>query len=427
MGDFVMHTHTNRLVFFGLAIAAVGISHAIVRRDGIPDADYITKGNLYPQVFRMQYTGYDVSAVLIGPNTLLTAGHNYPGLTTAVQVNSGATTNTTTNWIRHPLFKGGDEYTPQYDFALARLSTNVQGITPSVLMGFPQVGGMLGTWVGYGSTGSPSTGSATNSAKARRAGTNIIDIASPWTENLVCDFDSGLAEDNTLPKPKSPFGSSVPTTLECAVGSGDSGGGLFVDNNGTFLAGIITFNTRLDENNALLHTYGTISAAASVPAQYYWIRAVAEPGGSVGGRLDLDMLSNKAPLQTLTVTLRAPGTTTVVDTKTATRQGSGYFSCRFTQRGTYDVCIKGSTWLRKKVGTVTLNDTWGTYVSGVLKNGDCNGDNVVNTDDYTIISGSYDKSSGDSGFDPRADLNQDGIVGTDDYLAVSSSFDTYGD
>jgi hypothetical protein len=422
-----MNAPINRLALVALALAVGASCFAIVRKDGIADSEYVTKGNNYPQVFRMQYTGYDVSAVLIGPNTLLTAGHNYPGLTTSVQVNSGTITNTTSNWIRHPEFKSGDEYTPQFDFCLARLSTAVQGITPVQLMGFPSVGGMQATWVGYGSTGSPATGSAANTTKARRAGTNTLDTATAWPDVLVSDFDSGTTADNTLPKPTSPFGSPTPTSMECAVGSGDSGGGVFVENNGTYLAGIIIFNTRLDQNNAWLYKYGTISAASMVPKQYYWIRAIAEPAGSVGGRLDMTFLAAKAPAQVVTVTLRQPGTGTVVETKSVTRQSSGYFAYTSSLRGTYDVYVKGTTWLRKKLGTVTLNNIWGTYIAGELKNGDCNGDNVVNTDDYTIVSAAWDKGSSDSGFDPRADLNQDGIVGTDDYLAISAAFDSQGD
>lgn len=93
----------------------------------------------------------------------------------------------------------------------------------------------------------------------------------------------------------------------------------------------------------------------------------------------------------------------------------------------YDIVIKVSHWLARRVKSIYMESGLNGEVSASLLNGDCNGDNYVGTDDYLVISDSFDKNLGETGFDPRADLNNDGTVNTDDYLILNETFDTYGD
>lgn len=115
---------------------------------------------------------------------------------------------------------------------------------------------------------------------------------------------------------------------------------------------------------------------------------------------------------------------------------SGDFSITTNTRGTYDIRVKGSHWLAKKVGSITV---WHSGVSGLsfsLKNGDIDGDNVVTLLDYDIFSTYFDKNSADTdwmtpgpnGFAPfQADIDGDGAVTLLDYDIYSKSFDETGD
>lgn len=98
--------------------------------------------------------------------------------------------------------------------------------------------------------------------------------------------------------------------------------------------------------------------------------------------------------------------------------------------GNYLVKFDYSHWLTKGV----IVDTTAGPVTDVvvdLTNGDCDGNNIINTDDYLILSEHfdtvYDPFDLNNGFDPRADLNEDDIINTDDYLILSTNFDISGD
>lgn len=60
-------------------------------------------------------------------------------------------------------------------------------------------------------------------------------------------------------------------------------------------------------------------------------------------------------------------------------------------------------------------------------NGDVDGNNLINTDDYLAYSLAFDTVLGDPGFLPGADLNGDLMVTTDDYLIFSANFDIAGE
>lgn len=55
--------------------------------------------------------------------------------------------------------------------------------------------------------------------------------------------------------------------------------------------------------------------------------------------------------------------------------------------------------------------------------GDCNGDGVVDVEDYMYVFRNYGKIASDSGFELEADLTGDGNVDIEDYMAV---FRNYG-
>lgn len=106
-------------------------------------------------------------------------------------------------------------------------------------------------------------------------------------------------------------------------------------------------------------------------------------------------------------------------------------SCNFTfptvvANGAYSARIKGSTWLAKSV-PITVTNAGATIASTTLINGDVNGNNLINTDDYLDLSGAFDTTFGDAGYLEGADLDCNGIINTDDYLILSANFDQVGD
>ena len=95
--------------------------------------------------------------------------------------------------------------------------------------------------------------------------------------------------------------------------------------------------------------------------------------------------------------------------------------------GTYDVVAKGSHWLRGRVANVAVTSTGASGVNFSLINGDVDEDNEVGIGDYAIISGTYNKCLGDSGYDSAADLNGDDCVDIADYAILSSNYGLDGD
>lgn len=110
----------------------------------------------------------------------------------------------------------------------------------------------------------------------------------------------------------------------------------------------------------------------------------------------------------------------------AVLDAAGNFSATITSKGSVRVGIKASHWLRKNSATFTSVGS-PANVSVSLLNGDCDGNNLIGTDDYLIINGAFDTSQGDGGFNAAADLTGDGYVGTDDYLVMNDNFDASGD
>lgn len=229
------------------------------------------------------------SGTLIAPNWVLTVGH-----VTAVssfQVRGTGTQYGVAEIIRHPTFlANGSDLGFGFDVALVRLNTAVVGVTPaSIYRGAADIG-QLATITGFGLGGVGSNGVA-NLPAIQRAGTNVIDglfnfgngsAGQVGAQNsaFLTDFDgpSQFGVGNTT-------GNSTVTSHEYQLASGDSGGGLFIFENGEWkLAGI---NSGIASQAALLGSgntnslgYGAISVFTRVTSfQGYidGITAVPEP------------------------------------------------------------------------------------------------------------------------------------------------------
>jgi hypothetical protein len=63
---------------------------------------------------------------------------------------------------------------------------------------------------------------------------------------------------------------------------------------------------------------------------------------------------------------------------------------------------------------------------GLLRAGDCNNDNVVNTVDFNILKATLGKALGDPGYDARADFTNDNVVNITDYNLLKINFGLSG-
>lgn len=126
--------------------------------------------------------------------------------------------------------------------------------------------------------------------------------------------------------------------------------------------------------------------------------------------------------------IRAVGSTTPILTKTITlSNAAGSYSTQVDiAPGTYDVAFKPSHWLRSIAHSTTFASAAVSASVSVI-NGDVDGNNLINTDDYLAYSLAFDTVVGDPGFLPGADLNGDGLITTDDYLIFSANFDIAGE
>lgn len=95
-------------------------------------------------------------------------------------------------------------------------------------------------------------------------------------------------------------------------------------------------------------------------------------------------------------------------------------------RGTVEVYIKPSHWLRRKV-VVFLTDSGLEIGQFAFINGDCDEDNEVGIGDYSMLSAAYGTNSGDAGFVTNADLNGDDAVDIGDYAILSGNYGLVGD
>ena len=272
-----MASGQNLITVLGPLIGAVllqnSVSASTVRHDQV-GGDYLNLAAQmdYAPVGRFVNSwGYTGNATLIAPNWVLTAAH-------VLNAASGGTFSingdsyTSAQMVINPGWNGNAFN--GYDFALVRLSTPVLGVTPASLYTGSSELGQIGTFVGYGFTGTGLTGWQTLDNQ-KRAFQNVIDgnFGNP-SVLLGSDFD------NPNSPADSDFGDVNPLTLEGCVAPGDSGGGIFLfDGSQSYLAGVISFVAGRDGNaNA---DYGDVSGFGRVSAFAPWIASVVpEPSSA---------------------------------------------------------------------------------------------------------------------------------------------------
>jgi hypothetical protein len=148
----------------------------------------------------------------------------------------------------------------------------------------------------------------------------------------------------------------------------------------------------------------------------------------ISGTIALGDFEGPAANPTATIELRptAGGASAFFSGVTIAVDGS--FSFNTTLRGSYDVYVKSSHWLRKKLaGSISIGAAGVSGLSFGLVNGDVNGDNVVDIGDYSGLSGAFGSQPGDGTWNANADLNGDLSVDIGDFAILSANFGQAGD
>lgn len=152
-------------------------------------------------------------------------------------------------------------------------------------------------------------------------------------------------------------------------------------------------------------------------------------GKPISGNIELQQFVGSVTDRTAEVKVFAPGSTSnPLHQETVILGPNGSFGLSAPiVSGTYDLTIKSSHFLRKRLSNVAINLAGTSGLHASLINGDVDGDNAVGLLDYDAFSLAFDAVLGDAHYSDGADLDGDLTVTLIDYDIFSGSFDLSGD
>ena len=166
----------------------------------------------------------------------------------------------------------------------------------------------------------------------------------------------------------------------------------------------------------------TSAGAYKIDYVRVWKRA------SILGTVALQDFGGNASKAPLTVEMRTPGSSTVVETQQVIPDIDGSFMLASDLVGTYDVAVKASHWLRQVVRNVAIShDAPSGRLHFSLINGDVTGDNFINIADEAAVSAAWRSTPGSANWNSNADINGDGAVNLADWIVVSRNWRRTGD
>jgi hypothetical protein len=257
-------------------------AQAIVIRDDMPDASYISLGGQSTYQATGEFDGGFGGTLIADPlgfdQYVITATHLFANGNVGLGTNFyiGGNTYTVAGYTEAPNYNATGVM--ENDLTIVRLNAPVTNVTPvAYYTGAAELNQTI-TIIGYGVTGNGNTGGDAAGGQ-RRGANNVIDVVDASTissglpsTSYLFDFDNPLGTSNSLG-----FAGSSPTALplEGAIAGGDSGGGEFAVIGGTlYLVGVnsyITANTK----------YGDIDGATRVSDFSSFIaQTVPEPGSA---------------------------------------------------------------------------------------------------------------------------------------------------
>lgn len=223
-------------------------AHVLQESDLIPDTTYTELG------MEVAYRR--------GPSRLLRAAD--------VQVHVQGRTYAVATVIVHPasMTASGDGVV---DVAILELRLDVTACVPARLYAGTDERGRTAVGVGYGAWGSADAMKAVTDRPLKIAGENDVDsIGGPSVDGvptrMFCDMDHPTTSHLNV------MGSPIPRELEYIATGGDSGGGLFMQIDGTWVLVGILHGTRYDMQRAASYGYyGQVMIWTRVSALRQWI------------------------------------------------------------------------------------------------------------------------------------------------------------
>ncbi|MCC6680787.1 MAG: trypsin-like serine protease [Phycisphaeraceae bacterium] len=271
MSPFLQSVCRRRLVAVLIVIGSTAAAQAGTIRADVDDQGYLDLGNAYASVgqFYGETDSYSFwgSGVLIDSQWVLTAGHVLDGATSLTYTIGGQDYNVVQVAV-HRRWNG--DLSLGYDIGLALLDRPVTDITPAKRYKAQRELGEVGTYVGYGKTGTGLTGSTTFDGE-KRATQNMIDHAFPSGGKADRIYMSDF--DNPNSAADSRYGFNPPLAMEGLIAPGDSGGGVFIHLRGhDLLAGVNSFGAAFDGN--VDSDYGDVEGFIRVYVFNQWINNV---------------------------------------------------------------------------------------------------------------------------------------------------------
>ncbi len=298
----------QRMSISRFALVAAGLSACLMMPmasvqaglivDTEPDANH-TSLAAQPQydsvgVVKLNGTTVDSSGILITPEWVLTAAHTIPSGNPQPSDTwtFGGEVRGIDHAIRNPNFTG--QITAGFDVALHKLDSPINSITPAQLYtgtAASLVGETL-TYVGYGKSGTGSTGDVLPSG-TKRAGRNIGEqlgfTLNPGPSQTVYSNQILFSDmDDPIGPPLvfgNPLGNTNPINLEYLIALGDSGGGMFFEDGGQhYVAGVHSSIFNFDPATL---GYGDVMGSTTLEASLTWIMNTIAPA-PIAGDLDGD-------------------------------------------------------------------------------------------------------------------------------------------
>lgn len=145
---------------------------------------------------------------------------------------------------------------------------------------------------------------------------------------------------------------------------------------------------------------------------------------TIQGVVDLDMYDLDEG-EIVRLEFMAPGSSTPIASGDVTLNAAGAFTMASpVAAGTYDVYAQGRHWLRQRVPGVSVTASGASGLAFTLINGDCDGSNRVDLDDFLLLASTYESAPL---IDDRGDLTGDGACNLDDFLILAAAYEVDGD